>query len=167
MLLAVPGCLLIVTGALHRMGLRINLSSSEPIGVYQMRSFGTIGDLRNGDLVVFCPDMTHEQFPFIAKGHCPTGIAPLLKHVAGLPGDTVTETDEGVAVNGKAMALSKSKAYSMAYHLPLPRWRGTHTLQQNEIWVYGAGDPADSFDSRYFGPVQAESILAIANQESR
>ena len=162
-LLAVPGCLLIATGALHMTGLRINFSSSEPIGIYQTRPFGKIGDLRHSDLVVFCPDITHERFPFVAKGHCPTGIAPLLKHVAGLPGDTVTETDEGVAINGKAIAFSKPKSYSMAYALPLPRWRGAHTLARNEIWVYGAGDPGNSFDSRYFGPVRSDSILSIAN----
>jgi len=166
-LLAAPGCLLAATGALHRAGLRINFSSSEPIGFYQTRPFSPMADLHQGDLVVFCPDITHERFPFIEKGHCPTGIAPLLKQVAGLSGDTVTETDEGIAINGKAMALSKPKARSMTYDLPLPRWRGAHTLRQNEIWVYGAGDPVNSFDSRYFGPVRAESILSIANQQSR
>jgi len=47
----------------------------------------------------------------------------------------------------------------------LPRWRGAHTLAQNEIWVYGAGDPKDGFDSRRFGPVRPESILFIANSK--
>jgi len=163
LVLAVPFTFLVLVNSLHQMGIRINISASEPMGIYLMKAFRQNFVIERNSLIAFCPMVSPKNFPFVLKGDCPNGAAPFLKHVIGLPGDTVEETDEGVWINGQAVKDSKPKDRSMVYHVELPRWRGQKTLDKDEYWVYGSGDPTDSFDSRYFGPVEAIQIVSISN----
>ena len=70
-------------------GLRINPTPSLPKGVYRI-SPGAPG---KGDLVSFCLDGEYAALAgergYLQAGSCPSGLRPLLKRIAGLPGDIV------------------------------------------------------------------------------
>ena len=83
---------LFMTGLLvHASGLRINPTPSLPKGVYRITPEHSPVDLAKGDLVSFC---LHGEFADLAKergylqaGSCDNGLRPLLKRLAGLPGE--------------------------------------------------------------------------------
>jgi conjugative transfer signal peptidase TraF len=79
---------------------------------------------------------------------------PLLKQVAGLPGDRITYVNDLVHVNGRALpdstALSED---SLGQKLPSPTY--PITLQKGEVWLAAIGR---GFDSRYFGPVRVDAL---------
>src|SRR6266568_2136708 len=62
----------------------INLSESEPLGLYQVQMFN--GDLSHGDLVIMNVPSGFERYVY-DRGWLPKGW-PLLKNVAALPGET-------------------------------------------------------------------------------
>ncbi|MDR2990716.1 MAG: S26 family signal peptidase [Burkholderiaceae bacterium] len=147
--------------ALRAQGLRINLSESEPLGFYWMQPYrGQI--LVKGALIEFCPPIRQRDFPFVLKGDCEGGAKPFLKEVIGVPGDRVRAIEQGVLINGQLVADSRPKARSEVTRKPLPHWRGDRVLGAGEYWAYGAGDAKNSFDSRYFGPVQVRQIQTFS-----
>jgi type IV secretory pathway protease TraF len=42
----------------------------------------------------------------------------------------------------------------------MPVWQGCHQLQDGQVFVLGTH--AESFDSRYFGPIDGEQITGAA-----
>ena len=123
-------------------GLRVNLTPSLPKGIYALCP-GTPG---KGDYAVFClegefADLARER-GYLQSGSCPSGLRPLLKKVAGLPGDTIpgdlfirhadsldrvmpSAMPEGIIPSGMALVLA---------------------------------DHPGSFDSRYFGLVPLDAL---------
>jgi conjugative transfer signal peptidase TraF len=145
--------------AMHALGLRINTSASEPMGLYWMQPYqGTVG---RGDLIEFCPAIQQKDFPFTLKGDCPGGTQPFLKTVIGVPGDFVQTSDAGVRINHDFIADSRPKDHSTTSPTPLPHWKGERLLGRDEYWAYGAANPQNSFDSRYYGPITARQIMSI------
>jgi conjugative transfer signal peptidase TraF len=125
-----------------------NASASLPIGLYRTAS----GVPRRGDLVLVRPP---ESAAILAdrRGYLPAGV-PLVKRIAAVGGDRVCAVDGVVFINGQIVAhqLSADRAGR-----PLPRWSGCKVLGGDEIFVLA--DAADSFDSRYFGPVPTTTII--------
>jgi len=82
---------------------------------------------------------------------------PLMKKVYALPGDSITFDGKEVFINGKLFGLRLDKD-SEGKKIP---WliEGTIVLLNNQYFV--GSSRLDSFDSRYFGPVQKEQILGI------
>jgi conjugative transfer signal peptidase TraF len=156
---ALLACLSALTPVLWHLGLRINLSRSEPIGIYWMQPYQ--GAIRKGDLVEFCPAIRQSDYPFTLIGPCEGGTLPFLKTVIGLPGDRVIAARDGLRINDQSIADSQPKAHSATLRVPLPHWQGEKRLGQDEYWVYGAGDPANSFDSRYYGPITIKQIISV------
>jgi len=148
------------THTLHALGLRINTSASEPLGIYWMWPYENI-PLAKGDLIEFCPAIRQQDYPFTPKGPCSGGTQPFLKQIIGTPGDQVQATERGVRINGQFIPGSQPKTYSETTQTRLPYWRGDRPLAKDEYWVYGSANPKDSFDSRYYGPVKAEQILSV------
>ena len=70
-------------------GLRVNLTPSLPQGVYALCP-GTPG---KGDFVSFCLEgefaALAQERGYLQAGSCASGLRPLLKRVAGLPGDVI------------------------------------------------------------------------------
>ena len=139
-------------------GYRINLSPSEPVGIWHMQAVTSL--IRPGEFVSFCAPTP--DFPFLQSGNCPNGVAPFLKEVVGVPGDVITETASGVTVNGELLPDSRPLAKAMGYDIALPQWRGTLRLAEGQYWTYGSGWPKLSFDSRYWGPLPGSRIIHIA-----
>jgi conjugative transfer signal peptidase TraF len=154
-------CLSALTPVLWHLGMRVNLSRSEPIGLYWMQPYQEGGVIRKGDLVEFCPAIQQSDYPFTLNGPCEGGTLPFLKTVIGVPGDLVQASDEGLRINRQSIADSQPKARSKSQQVALPHWQGEKRLGQDEYWVYGSGDPKNSFDSRYYGPITTKQIISV------
>jgi conjugative transfer signal peptidase TraF len=136
--------------AASKLGIRINLSPSLPIGLYQVASGP------DATLVEFCPP---EPFGSMAnargyrqRGTCPDGGAPLMKPVVARAGDTVRLSEKVVAVNERTLPNSAPMERD-AVGRPLHPWPfGLYSVRLGAIWVVSTYHPR-SFDSRYFGPI--------------
>jgi len=138
-------------------GLRVNLTPSEPVGVWRLHR----GAPHVGDFVTLCPPLTR-MYPFLERGACPDGVMPFLKEIVAGPGAWIRETARGVAVNGRVLPDSAPMRLAPGYGTVLPRRWNAWRLPRHAYWTYGAGDPRRSFDSRYFGPVLRRDILRVA-----
>ncbi|WP_051861797.1 S26 family signal peptidase [Ferrovum myxofaciens] len=148
-------------------GWRINLTESEPLGIYQLEPVH--GKVNRGALVEFCPPVfvTPERFPFYMRGTCPGGGMPMFKTVAGIPGDRVRVNMDGVWINGQRLRFSQQVAGSIKFpKVRLPHQQGDFVLGKDEYWIYGSGASpglaAQSFDSRYWGTVTRSMIYGSA-----
>jgi len=127
-------------------GLRFNPTPSLPKGVYRLAP----GAPEKGDLVSFCLEGEFAELAlergYLEPGSCPSGLRPLLKRLAGLPGDPVDPSAfpiRSVDSQGRSMfpALVPGIVPSgMALVL---------------------ADHPGSFDSRYFGFVPLESLQRV------
>jgi conjugative transfer signal peptidase TraF len=148
-------------------GWRVNLTASEPTGLYRLQPV-TETSLFRGALVEFCPPtwVTPLAYPFYMSGDCPQGGKPMLKMIAGVPGDRISASEDGVTINGTRLPGSTPRLRSIQYpEVLLPRFRGNLVLGDGQYWVYGSGErpafAASSFDSRYFGPIRGERIRGL------
>ena len=127
-------------------GLRFNPTPSLPKGIYRLAS----GAPEKNDLVSFCLEGEFAELAlergYLEPGSCPSGLRPLLKRLAALPGDSVAPSAfpiRSVDSHGRSMspALLPGVAPSgMALVL---------------------ADHPGSFDSRYFGFVPLESLQRV------
>jgi type IV secretory pathway protease TraF len=90
------------------------------------------------------------------RHYLPRG-AWLLKPVAASKGDRICRFGVYVFVNGKLVA---SALLTDKDHRPMPTWRGCATLKTDHVFLLSVHK--DSFDSRYFGPVDRTSIAGTA-----
>jgi len=141
--------------------LRINTTSSMPLGLYSE----VTPCLERGALVVFCVGAEVAAFGrqrgYLPAGHCQSGTQELVKRVTALPGDMVALSPSGVRVNGQEIAQTSVRAADAngrsLPHAPFVERR----LQAGELWVLGAARER-SWDSRYFGPIRMEQVRASA-----
>ena len=156
--LAILAFLLLTMLGIHLAGLRLNFSSSLPPGLYRT----TDPALRRGSVVLLCvpePWATlAQERGYLARGSCPAGTEPLGKRVAALPGDWAEVTEEGLRVNGKLLRETAplridSRGRRMPALSPL-----RFSLRRREILVF-TSHPR-SFDSRYFGAIPREAVIA-------
>ncbi|MBU2770115.1 S26 family signal peptidase [Acidithiobacillus caldus] len=148
---------------------RLNLSPSEPVGIWSVRPITASTHLRPGDIVTLCPSLpVGYHYAWLRAGPpvsnaCPSGIAPFIKTIVAGPGAVINETNQGVTIDGRYLSHSRPLIWTTS-HPPvrLPQWRGTTTLKPGQYWTYGAGDPAYSFDSRYWGPLYRTDVRGLA-----
>lgn len=82
------------------------------------------------------------------------------KMLRGMPGDTVeVRSDETVLINGKVVAEGLPHLAGMTPE-QRSKYFGKRVLGENEYWMLGT--KYLSFDSRYWGPIQREQIVARA-----
>ena len=149
-------------------GWRLNLTASEPLGLYRLEPV-TSNQIPRGALVELCPPawVTPAAFPFYLSGDCSGGGKEMLKTIVGIPGDRIWVSERGVAINGVTLPGSAPRLRSNQYpKILLPRIRGAVVLARGQYWVYGGGArsalAAWSFDSRYFGPIAIGQIRGLA-----
>lgn len=144
---------LLLAGILaHGSGLRFNPTPSLPKGVYRIvpaSDFGQ-GDLAKGDFVSFClqgefSDLANER-GYIQAGSCAGGLRPLLKRLAGLPGDYI-----------EAGSLVVRSVDSQGR--PMPSVLASGIIPSGMALVLA--DHEGSFDSRYFGLVPLDSLQRV------
>ncbi|WP_027146315.1 S26 family signal peptidase [Mesorhizobium sp. WSM3626] len=130
-----------------------NASASAPIGLYRIEQGGTP---KVGDLAVVMPSKALAGF-LAERRYLPRGV-PLLKHVLALGGQMVCRRGEAIIAHGKIYGTALGHD---SRGRPLPAWRGCHVLADSEVFLMN-WDVADSFDSRYFGPLPITSIVGPA-----
>jgi conjugal transfer pilin signal peptidase TrbI len=109
-------------------GVTANITDSEPLGFYIQ-----VGGLpHRGSLVQ---------------------LRPLMKHLAGIPGDVIQVTPKGSYINGK---LWPNSAIPKQTHGYKPYAFGAIRLQGNQYWMLGSSE--DSWDSRWLGPITGDLI---------
>ncbi len=142
------------------LGLRLNLSDSQPHGIYRLDA-SRAADL--GDVVVSCvPHADRERAARLLPGGplrpC-DGLAPVMKTVVAVTGDHVSVDGSAVRVNGSPLPDSAPFPNDRAGR-PMPiAWRTGH-LPAGQVWL--AGHTPRSYDSRYFGPVHRAAIRGVA-----
>lgn len=160
--LFILGAMALAVATLDVCGVRINWTSSEPRGVYQVHSVAD--GINRGDLIEFC--YAGKMNKFMTHGVCPNGSAPFFKTASAIPGDLVVVGDAGVMVNGLMLPESRPLRFSVADpDFELPVLRGRFLLKEGEYWSYGSGMPARSYDSRYFGAVNVNNIRSVSHHE--
>lgn len=138
--------LLLILALAFGAGLRLNPTPSLPKGIYRI-SPGTPG---KGDLVSFCLEGEYAALArergYLEAGSCPSGLRPLLKRLAGLPGDFVDPASFPIRLvdsHGRSMSPALMPGVvppSMALVL---------------------ADHPGSFDSRYFGLVPLKNLQRV------
>ena len=74
---------------------------------------------------------------------------PLLKQVAGMPGDEICRTGDEIRINNQPVTIAKAIDSSGRM---LPVWEGCSMLRSDEIFLLTTHPT--SLDGRYFGPIK-------------
>ena len=159
-LLAIAGFLALAAFWLN--GYRVNLTSSLPEGVYQFTDEPT----QAGDLVTFCLDPENPFFSlakkrgYLGPGACPSGLRPLLKHLAGLPGDRLEITADGLTLNGCFLpGTARPTLDHQGRELPPSLLRAGRI--PDGFGLVLSQEHSGSFDSRHFGLVPLVSLRKV------
>jgi type IV secretory pathway protease TraF len=128
-----------------------NASESVPIGWYHVTKRQPVID----EIAVIKPAEWVEIYAS-ARSYLPLQ-TPLLKPVRAIERSVVCRVGRYIFIDGKLAAKAK---YLDTMHRMLPVWKGCRTLKFDEIFVLGLH--RDSFDSRYFGPINRTQVLGIA-----
>lgn len=142
--------LLLVGLLAHASGLRINPTPSLPKGVYRLAPEHSSTDLAKGELVSFClrgefAELAKER-GYLQAGSCDNGLRPLLKRLAGLPGDQIDVS---------ALAIRSMDSQGQ----PMPSILHSGVIPTGMALVLA--DHEGSFDSRYFGLVPLEALQRV------
>lgn len=130
-----------------------NPSDSVPVGWYRIEPADS---LRVGTIVL-------TQLPADAgalaaqRGYLPSHI-PLLKRIGAVAPQHVCIVDGIVRIDGVPVA---TVLHADRMGRPLPFWPQCRSLVEGELFLLSATNPA-SFDSRYFGPVAASTVIGNA-----
>ena len=130
-----------------------NASPSAPIGLYRLQLIDHLGP---GDLVAVAAPSPIAAF-IAERGYLPPDI-PLLKHVAGLPGQVICRIGHSITVDGISLGEAQ---HTDSHSRPMPVWRGCHRITSDEVFLMNP-DAENSLDGRYFGPIPRNALLAEA-----
>lgn len=161
-ILSVCSLTLAALGFFWIIGLRINATASMPRGIYRLAP----GAPERGDLVSACLEdgsfaaLALER-EYLRPGSCPNGLEPLLKRVAGMPGDHIEVGQDGIAINGRLWPQSRVVARD-SHGRPMPEAEnfGSQTIPGGLALVLSDRHPG-GFDSRYFGLVPMASLRKV------
>lgn len=140
-------------------GYRLNLTPSMPLGIWRAADY-----LHRGAFVTAClpaslpgVELAYAR-QYLPRGSCDSGYAPVLKKIAAIPGDVVQLDAAGIRVNGIALEHTSPNLYD-SQGRAMPRLSpGRYSVKSGQYWIIGTGHP-NSFDSRYFGPVDRRIFL--------
>ncbi|MEJ5976601.1 S26 family signal peptidase [Novosphingobium sp. PS1R-30] len=129
-----------------------NVTTSVPTGLYGLAGTAAI---ERGDLVA--AHLPGRVRALAAERRYVPASVPVIKRVAGVPGDLVCGMSAQVTVNGAPVASRRQR--DAAGRL-LPHWHGCERLLPGRVFLLG--DAPDSFDGRYFGPIESAGVLGEA-----
>lgn len=130
-----------------------NASASAPIGLYAVAPGSAAA---RGDMVIARVPAGVRTLA-AARRYIPANV-PLVKRVAGVPGDRICAAGPLITVNGRPIVTRRA---ADARGRPLPWWTGCRTLTGGARFLLMAETP-DSFDGRYFGPTPASDVIGKA-----
>jgi len=142
--------------------LTYNPSDSVAVGWYRVDSLGhrasSLPRPLSVDSIVLVPLPTEAAALAAQRGYLPTRV-PLLKRIGAVAPQEVCITGGIVRIDGVPSA-AVLRADRMGR--PLPSWSQCRRLEPGELFLLSTTNPA-SFDSRYFGPVSASTVLGVAH----
>jgi conjugative transfer signal peptidase TraF len=128
-----------------------NASESVPVGWYSVAR----RQPRRGEIAVMKP-AKWVQIYAAARGYLPWN-AWLLKPVAASYPSLICRFGQTIFIEGNSIAHAKR---TDARHRFLPVWKGCLRLNPGQYFVMS--QRRDSFDSRYFGPIEQSEVLGTA-----
>lgn len=129
-----------------------NSSASAPIGLWRVHPKARFGI---GDMVLVATPKSVRRLAAV-RHYLPANV-PLLKRVVAKDGDSVCAFGPDIYNNGRWIAQRHA---ADSEGRPLPWWSGCEYLRGGRIFLLM--DAADSFDGRYFGPVDEASVIGKA-----
>lgn len=142
--------------------LTYNPSDSVAVGWYRVDPLdhraGLLSRPLTVDSIVLVPLPVEAAALAARRGYLPTRI-PLLKRVGAVAPQEVCIAKGIVRIDGVPVAAALP-ADRMGR--PLPFWQQCRRLEPGELFLLGVTNPA-SFDSRYFGPVAASTVIGVAH----
>ena len=147
--------------AAHALHLRINWTSSMPLGLYRE----VTARPERGEIVLIClPEEiagVGRQRRYLPLGDCPEGVSPIVKQIVAIAGDEIELQEEFLAVNGIVVDRTPLRSFDSLGrpmdHAQLER----RLVAGGEVWVLGSARNR-SWDSRYFGAIPVDAIVASA-----
>lgn len=141
----------------HEAGYRVNFTTSMPVGIYQI----VPGIPFRGDFVSFNLDESNPYFQISLERHYLglNGNKPLLKVLAGMPGDRITVSKQGISINYKLIPNSQSRIIDR-HGRTLPHQLKPMTIPPAKGLALAPFSP-NSFDSRYFGLVDLDRMQRV------
>jgi len=130
-----------------------NASASAPIGLYWIDNRPIE---RRDYVLVHVPERIRNLVQ--ERGYLPPDV-PLLKRVVGVDGDRICRHSDEITVNGSVVAFAKRRD---GQGRELPGWHGCHILTEQTVFLLQ--DHPQSFDGRYFGPVERSLIIGRATR---
>lgn len=129
-----------------------NVSASAPIGLYAVMYRSP---LQAGDMAIA---RVPERFRRLAgeRRYVPVNV-PLVKRVAGVPGDSACAFGPAIYVNG--VRVAERVAFD-GQERAMPAWHGCRLLGAGTYFLLN--DDPHSFDGRYFGATAGTDILGSA-----
>lgn len=129
----------------------LNTTPSEPIGLYARTDLAP----QPGRLVAFLAPAA--AFPYANRRLGYLRRVPILKMIVAGPGDHICAVAGQVVINAiwRAPIVARD-----GQGRALPHWRGCRRLADGELFALSDRVP-NSFDSRYFGPVSARSVIGV------
>lgn len=129
-----------------------NASASASIGFWRVDPHARF---HTGDMVLATtPDAVRELAA--TRHYIPVNV-PLLKRVAAESGDDVCALGYDIFINGQWVA---ARLATDRQGRPLPWWSGCELLRGGRVLLLN--DAPDSFDGRYFGPVDEDALIGKA-----
>jgi conjugative transfer signal peptidase TraF len=128
-----------------------NASPSEPTGLYIRAPLAPL----RGRMIAFRAPAP--AFPYADERMGYLHRIPILKQIAAGEGDTVCANQGGLTIDGRWRAPVFDRD---SRGRPLPHWSGCRLLARGEFFVFSDRIP-NSFDSRYFGPVERSQIVGV------
>lgn len=130
-----------------------NASASVPVGLYRVEPISSI-DV--ADLAVVVPPEPLASL-LTDRSYLPKGV-PMLKRVLALAGTTVCRQGDAIIAYGLIYGRAQERDVNGRW---LPLWQGCRVVPPGQVFLMN-WDAADSFDSRYFGPLPTSSIVGRA-----
>ncbi|MFC3656443.1 S26 family signal peptidase [Xanthomonas hyacinthi] len=142
--------------------LTYNPSDSVAVGWYRIEPFSHRSASQPRPLsvgsIVLAPLPTEAATFAAQRGYLPTRV-PLLKRVGAVSPQEVCIAGGVVRIDGvpAATVLPADRLGG-----PLPSWQRCRRLESGELFLLSMTNPA-SFDSRYFGPIAASTVIGVAH----
>ncbi|MDR1074987.1 MAG: S26 family signal peptidase [Xanthomonadaceae bacterium] len=142
--------------------LTYNPSDSVAVGWYRIDPFdprtASLPRPLSVDSIVLVPLPAKAAALAAQRGYLPTRV-PLLKRIGAIAPQEVCIVGRSVRIDGVPVAAALA---ADRFGRPLPSWQQCRHLEPGELFLLSTTNPA-SFDSRYFGPVSASTVIGVAH----
>ncbi len=142
--------------------LTYNPSDSVAVGWYRIDPLdhraGSVSRPLPVDSIVLAPLPAKAAALAAQRGYLPARV-PLLKRIGAVAGQEVCIAGGIVHIDGVPVAAA---LLADRMGRPLPSWQQCRRLKPGELFLLSTTNPS-SFDSRYFGPVAASTVIGIAH----